>query len=112
VSACTLADRINQHHAAAVKHAESAIEHARAAGELLLEAKNRCKHGEWLNWLAENVDVSQKTAWQYMRIAERWDEIRANHTRGYNLTVRKALKLARYGYSRKPYQNDGGERRA
>lgn len=79
-------------------HEAQALLKARAAGELLLEAKDNVKHGEWLVWLSENVAFSQKTAWQYMRVAERWGEIEANYTHGYNLTIRQALRLVRYGY--------------
>jgi hypothetical protein len=47
----------------------SAINHAIAAGELLLEAKRQVKHGEWLPWLAENCDIAERTAQAYMRLA-------------------------------------------
>lgn len=107
MSAPNRTEQINRYHDTAVRHALIAVENARAAGELLLEAKAECRHGEWLNWLAENVIFSQKTAWQYMRIAGRWDVIQANYTGGYSLTIRKALRMARYGYSRKPYRNEG-----
>jgi hypothetical protein len=114
VNAHTLADRINQHHAAAVKHAASALENARAAGELLLEAKDRCKHGEWLLWIAANFVSSEKTAHNYMRVARRWPQIMATAKaqRVADLSLREALRLARYGYARKPYRSDMGERRA
>ena len=93
-----LADRINTLHREVREHELQGLLKARAVGELLLEAKAAVKHGEWLDWLAENADFSQKTAWQYMRIAECWSEIEPFYTRGYNLTIRKALKLVRYGY--------------
>ena len=101
-----LADRINQHHTAAVKHAESALEHARAAGELLLEAKDGCKHGEWLDWIAANFAGSEKTAHNYMRVARRWQQIMATAKpqRVTDLSLREALRLDRYGYARRSYQ--------
>ena len=104
-----LADRINSHHAAAVHHARAVLEHARAAGALLLEAKDSCKHGEWLDWLAVNFEGSEKTAQNYMRIARRWEYIvaAAKPQHVADLTVREALHLARYGYSRKTYRTEG-----
>ena len=105
----TLATRINSHHAAAVLYARAALEHARAAGALLLEAKDSCKHGEWLPWLTVNFKGSEKTAQNYMRIARRWAYIvaAAKPQHVADLTVREALQLARYGYSRKTYRNEG-----
>lgn len=99
----SLADHINKHHHAAKKHARQAVLHARAAGELLLEAKNSVKHGEWLPWLETNFDGSQRTAHDYMRVARRWPQIEASvySQRAANLTIREALRLARYGFGHK-----------
>jgi hypothetical protein len=47
----------------------STDQHAMAAGDLLLEAKLRLKHGEWLPWLAEHRSMSERTAQRYMRLA-------------------------------------------
>lgn len=99
-NAVRLAERINALHHEVVEYETQAVLKARAAGELLLEAKSNVKHGEWLNWLAEHANFSQKTAWQYMRIAECWEQLEPLYTRGYNLTIRKALKLVRYGYKK------------
>ncbi len=73
----SLADRINAEHRAANEAAASAIEHARLAGELLLEAKASVAHGAWGAWLSVNFEGSERTAQAYMRIAKRWPEIRA-----------------------------------
>lgn len=73
MSAIVLADlatQINAEHAAATDHARSAVQSARKAGELLLQAKTQCSHGEWLPWLkAHCPDISQRTAQGYMRLA-------------------------------------------
>jgi Protein of unknown function (DUF3102) len=54
-------------HVAAV---EASIEHAIKCGELLIEAKAMLnKHGEWLPWLHEHCELSERTAQRYMRIA-------------------------------------------
>ena len=100
----SLADRINEHHHAAESHARQALSYARAAGELLLEAKTTVRHGEWLPWLEANFDGGVRTAQDYMRIASRWSMIEAfiNTRHAAYLTIREALKIARYGYGYKP----------
>ncbi len=50
---------------------QSAVGHAIRAGELLNEAKGRVKHGEWLPWLKANFPASERTARNYMRLAEK-----------------------------------------
>jgi hypothetical protein len=39
-------------------------------GDLLLEAKAACKHGEWLGWLETEFEWSADTAGRYMKVAE------------------------------------------
>lgn len=72
--------------------ARASLAHALEAGRLLNVVKRQTKHGEWLPWLKANISVSQKTAWQYMQLDQRRDEL-ANYTHGYNLSVREALRL-------------------
>jgi hypothetical protein len=64
-----LARLIQQRHKAVAASLEEAVSNAIAAGELLLEAKTQVGHGEWLPWLAENCDISERTAQAYMRLA-------------------------------------------
>ena len=61
--------RIRHEHEQVATSMMSVINHAIAAGELLLEAKRQVKHGEWLPWLAENCDIAERTAQVYMRLA-------------------------------------------
>jgi hypothetical protein len=65
----TLADRINAEHHACVAATVSALEHATAAGALLLQAKAEQGHGAWLPWLEANFAGSVRTAQVYMRLA-------------------------------------------
>ncbi len=51
-----IAKRINEHHRKAETALHSALEHARDAGRLLVEAKQDCPHGTWERWLAEHFD--------------------------------------------------------
>jgi hypothetical protein len=89
----SLAERINAEHAAAVGCANKAIEHARQCGELLIETKAQVGHGEWLPWLADHCEVSQRQAWAYMQVAEGWDELTAKLEPGSNLSIKGALRL-------------------
>ena len=91
-----LAPAIVREHEAAVTAVRSGLEHARRAGDLLLDAKRQVPHGEWLPWLAAHCpEVSGRTAQAYMRIAKRWPELEANAKRVADLSLREALaKLA------------------
>ena len=39
-------------------------------GALLIEAKGRCKHGEFGDWLTQNTDISHSTANDLMKLAQ------------------------------------------
>ena len=68
IDVATLGQRINDAHALAIQHAVNAIDYAREAGRLLTEAKANVKHGEWLQWMKDNVQLSERTAQGYMRL--------------------------------------------
>ena len=53
-----LAIEIRAQHLLARQAADTAIDHARRAGMLLLQAKAALDHGEWLPWLAEHCALS------------------------------------------------------
>jgi hypothetical protein len=89
-----LADDINRDHAAAMTAAQSAIEHARRAGDLLLQAKSTVGHGEWLPWLVAHCPaISERTAQRYMRLADSWTTLEAKATRVSDLSLTGALQL-------------------
>jgi 16S rRNA G966 N2-methylase RsmD len=92
IALSALARKIDAEHRQVEAATLSAILHARNAGQLLLEAKGRLRHGEWLPWLAANCEVKERQARNYMRIAERWELI-ANRQRAADLSVRGALEL-------------------
>jgi hypothetical protein len=78
----TLADRINAEHGAyeagikaALGQIEDALDHAVAAGDLLLQAKAECKHGNWTPWLGEHFKGSVRRAQEYMYLAERREHL-------------------------------------
>lgn len=93
-----LATRINALHHEVEEHKNRMLMKARAAGELLLEAKDTVKHGKWEAWLEANFVGSGRTARAYMRIARRWDVIEAKRQSAADLSIAAALKLVRYGY--------------
>ena len=66
----TVASKINQAHAHAIEHADSAIGFAKQAGELLLQVKAELPHGEFILWLAANCNVSDRQARRYMAAAQ------------------------------------------
>ena len=43
-------------------------------GKRLNEAKERLCHGEWLPWLREKVDISERSAQDFMRLAREYSE--------------------------------------
>jgi hypothetical protein len=71
-----LAQKINEFHHAAESAFSSALNHAKAAGMFLQEAKNRLPHGQWLRWLKTNCpEIKERTATNYMRIAKDWGSL-------------------------------------
>lgn len=80
-----LASEINSEHLAALDCALTAVEHARRAGSLLLQAKAAVDRGQWLTWLSNNIKVSARQAQRYMQLAE------ANATRVSHSSMRQAL---------------------
>jgi Protein of unknown function (DUF3102) len=65
-----LAREINTEHGHVEKHKHSTIQHAIRCGELLLEMKQRVGHGNWLAWVEEHFEASERTARNYMEIAK------------------------------------------
>lgn len=61
---------INRLHHLAHQMASDAITNARTAGILLLEVKQAMKHGKFLHWVRDNVQVSLRQAQRYMAVAE------------------------------------------
>src|SRR5262249_58556506 len=72
-----LARRINERHEAMLTGLRAALGHARATGELLLEAKGLRGHGTWRPWVRDNCRFSERTASAYMRIASGWGRLQA-----------------------------------
>jgi hypothetical protein len=88
-----LAARIRAEHTATSDALKRSVEHAMAAGDLLIEAKSQLKHGRWLPWLAKHCEISERTAQLYMRIAKNRAEIEAKAQRIADLTLNEAAGL-------------------
>jgi Protein of unknown function (DUF3102) len=67
-SLAVLAAQIKSEHEAVSGALKESVRHAVSAGELLIEAKQQLKHGDWLTWLQDgivaegNIDFSER-AW-------------------------------------------------
>ena len=44
-------------------------------------------------WLEVNFKGSQQTASKYVRIAQKWGELKASYSRERNLSIRQALEI-------------------
>jgi hypothetical protein len=65
-----LAARINGVFAVAEETTRKGLAHYREVGQMLLAAKEKCGHGNWLPWLKKNVKFSEVQAQRYMRLAK------------------------------------------
>jgi hypothetical protein len=96
-----LAARIQQEHEACRSCLQRGLEHAIAAGRLLIEAKTQVPHGQWLSWLKTNCVVSPRTAQAYMRVTNSIGDDEAKAQRVAHLSLRDALdqlgEVAVYG---------------
>jgi hypothetical protein len=67
-----LAQQINTEHQLVLSSGQSTMAHAVRTGELLIDAKKKCKHGQWLPWVEANCEFTRFTAHRYMKAAEMW----------------------------------------
>ena len=99
-----LIEAIRREHNAAAGAAQTALEHARRAGELLIEAKAQTQHGSWLTWLAAHFEFSPRTAQGYMRVAENWPALGAKNETVAHLNFREALALLTLAKPLEPHE--------
>ena len=94
-----LAAKINAGHKECLTALEKSLgtflEHARHTGTLLQEAKDKvAMAGErWLTWFEEHCGFSVAQAQRYMRIANRYDELKKSGGNLTRLSLREALRL-------------------
>lgn len=94
-SLAQLAKRINAEHRECGRAMKRGLLHALRAGELLIEAKDTVKHGQWLTWLADHCPkVNERLAQKYMQVARDFPLLEAaNAARVADLSFREALRL-------------------
>src|ERR1700730_11575687 len=89
-----LAERIKMEQEAPAGALKRSVEHAIAAGDLLIEAKAQVPHGYWLPWLEANCAMSERTAQLYIRIAKSRATIEAQIRNGVaDLSLNQAAAL-------------------
>jgi hypothetical protein len=90
-----LARRINASHRQCLKAVRGSLEHARQAGVLLLEAKEKVKAagGSWERWAQENCRFTLSTAQRYMRVADRYHRLLERGKDPGRLSLTSALRL-------------------
>jgi hypothetical protein len=84
--------RVNNEHRQVKECVIKGAQHAVKAGELLWEAKRKAGHGQWLEWIAENCEFSERTAQLYMKLADALPQI-ANPQRIADLSLTGAIKM-------------------
>jgi hypothetical protein len=73
-----LAQQINTEHQLVLSSGQSTMAHAVRTGELLIDAKKKCKHGQWLPWVEAECEFTPRMATNYMRAAQYHDKQVAN----------------------------------
>lgn len=86
-----LATEANRRYKLAEESYRSALDHAWHAGSALLAAKEQLPHGEWLGWLADNFDGSERHAQRCMTLA-RADPTRVSELDAAGVSLRGALR--------------------
>lgn len=87
-----LAEQVREAHQAATENLREAVRHAVAAGELLLEAKRRLRHGQWSGWVEQHCKFSLRTAQVYTQLARELPKLgsaKAQHVA--HLSLRDAI---------------------
>ena len=88
-----LAERIKQEHQAVRNAAKGVVSRAIAAGSALNEARSKMDHGQWLPWLRDHCELSERTAYNYMLLANNRLRIEGSKVAtDANLTLRRALR--------------------
>jgi hypothetical protein len=94
-----LATRINASHRQFLEAVRGSLEHARQAGVLLVQAKEKVKAAErsWERWVQENCRFTLSTAQRYMRVAEHYHRLLELVEDLGRLSLTRALRLLSRG---------------
>jgi len=88
----SLSEQVNNEHRQVKECVIKGALHAVRAGELLWQAKRKAVHGQWLGWIAENCEFSERTAQLYMKLADALPQM-ANPQRIADLSLTGAIKM-------------------
>jgi len=72
-----LASRIKTAHKSITEHTRNIVDRAIEAGEALNQAKTKLDHGQWLPWLRNNCDLSERNAQIYMQLANNKSKLKS-----------------------------------
>lgn len=84
------ADAINRFHRTFCEELRTNLPNAIQAGELLVEQKAECGHGNWLQWIEANLEFSRYTAVDYMRCYLKRGQLNVERTP--HLTIRDVVR--------------------
>lgn len=108
-----LANLVSTEHGEVRAEFRSALEHARNAGEWLIEAKwrkgHRSKWGIWKRWLAKEYNIASRTMSLYMQVARHWDDPRIVEVRTQGITIESIGDFLRALKGEKPKPKPGDE---
>jgi hypothetical protein len=78
ISLPALARQIAAEHAATRSALSKSLQHARCAGDLLINARTRCasEGRKWRQWLTDYPQLSERTARLYVRVAKHWTRVK------------------------------------
>jgi hypothetical protein len=87
-----LAAKVKSLHAAVIDAGKNVVRNAISAGVALIEAKKQVGHGQWLKWLKENCELSDRTAEVYMTCARNRQRLEVIIATAANMTLSAALR--------------------
>jgi hypothetical protein len=92
LSLADLATQLNSEHQQVKSCVMKGATHAVKAGQLLWIARRTCPRGQWLQWLAENCEFSERTAQVYMKLAEELPRL-AHPQSSADMSISGAIKM-------------------
>jgi hypothetical protein len=87
-----LATRIKSLHAEVLDAGKNVVRKAIEAGVALIDAKRQAGHGNWLRWLKDNYELSERTAEVYVECARNRQKLEAIIAGAANMTLAQALR--------------------
>jgi hypothetical protein len=88
-----LAASIKSEHAAIVESTRNIVGRAIKIGQDLLKAKEQVGHGNFLKWVKDNCDLTDKTAERYMKLAANQAKLKDKIETISNLTLKEAERV-------------------